>query len=117
VDPETFERICTETDEQTFVMKEVLPAPPHEGAPAPSGKPLYCACPVCGRLMNRQNFAHVSGVIVSACKGHGVWFDHDSLHRIVAFIKSGGLIRAREAEKLDLEALSDGVARLANDAR
>lgn len=55
--------------------------------------------------MNRFNFADCSGVVLDACKPHGVWFDPDELRRIVAFIRGGGLdmARTREREKLELE--------------
>jgi len=53
--------------------------------------------------MNRVNFAHCSGVIVDACKKHGVWFDRDELSRIVEFIRSGGLELSRNKEKTALE--------------
>jgi Zn-finger nucleic acid-binding protein len=53
--------------------------------------------------MNRQNFARISGVVLDVCKDHGVWFNHGELTRIVEFIRGGGLGRARELEKLDLQ--------------
>ena len=37
----------------------------------------YRPCPQCGRLMNRFNFSHTSGVIVDKCPAHGIWFDRD----------------------------------------
>lgn len=53
--------------------------------------------------MNRFNFAGCSGVILDACKPHGVWLDADELRRIVAFIRGGGLDMARAKEKRGLE--------------
>jgi hypothetical protein len=49
--------------------------------------------------MHRMNFAKCSGVIVDVCRPHGVWFDMNELHRIVQFIKAGGLDRSRANEK------------------
>jgi Zn-finger nucleic acid-binding protein len=63
----------------------------------------YVPCPLCGKLMLRVNFARSSGVIVDYCKGHGTWFDHDELRRILEFIDAGGLGVAREREKRELE--------------
>jgi Zn-finger nucleic acid-binding protein len=53
--------------------------------------------------MNRQNFGRVSGVVLDVCRGHGVWFNHGELTRIVEFIRGGGLGRAREREKLEIK--------------
>lgn len=53
--------------------------------------------------MNRFNFADCSGVILDACKPHGIWFDPDELRRIVEFIRGGGLDMARVKERRNLE--------------
>jgi Zn-finger nucleic acid-binding protein len=63
---------------------------------------MYRPCPKCGELMNRFNFANCSGVILDACKPHGVWFDADELRRIVSFIRGGGLDMARSRERHEL---------------
>ncbi|MCA8959396.1 MAG: zf-TFIIB domain-containing protein [Planctomycetes bacterium] len=55
----------------------------------------YVPCPVCQQLMNRKNFAEISGVIIDWCKGHGYWFDAFELEQILAFVSSGGLDRSR----------------------
>ena len=54
--------------------------------------------------MNRVNYAKRSGVVIDVCKAHGLWFDRDELRRILAFIASGGLDRARE---LEIESLKE----------
>jgi Zn-finger nucleic acid-binding protein len=99
VDPPSFERVCAEREQQAVVLQAAFPIPSAR-APRPE---RYWPCPVCQRLMNRQNFARLSGVIVDVCKGHGVWFNHGELHAIVAFVRAGGLDRARERDKADLE--------------
>jgi len=48
------------------------------------------------------NFARCSGVIVDVCRSHGTWFDAHELHRIVHFIRDGGMDRARAKEKADI---------------
>ena len=53
--------------------------------------------------MNRVNFGRLSGVIVDACRGHGTYLDAGELHRIVAFIQSGGLDRARAVQLEELK--------------
>ena len=59
--------------------------------------------------MTRKNYASTSGVIIDLCKDHGVWLDHRELERIVAFVRGGGLARARERE---IERLKDEQRRL-----
>jgi Zn-finger nucleic acid-binding protein len=87
------------------------------GAPGAVGQDLqleanirYVPCPVCLALMNREQFAHCSHVIVDVCKPHGTWFDKDELRRAVQFIQAGGLEKARSQE---LEQLKDEQRRLA----
>lgn len=65
----------------------------------------YRPCCDCGKLMNRVNFAKSSGIIVDACRGHGLWCDADELRQIVEFVRAGGLDAAqrRESEKLEQE--------------
>jgi Zn-finger nucleic acid-binding protein len=53
-----------------------------------------------------MNFAGCSGVIVDCCKAHGIWLDNTELSQIIAFIREGGLRRAREREKEDLRSQS-----------
>jgi len=56
----------------------------------------YVPCVRCGTLMNRKNFARISGVIIDECKTHGVWLDGGELERIRRFIADGGLERAQD---------------------
>jgi Zn-finger nucleic acid-binding protein len=63
----------------------------------------YLPCPVCKELMHRVNYANCSHVIVDVCQPHGTWFDRDELRRIVEFIRSGGLEKARQREIQALE--------------
>jgi hypothetical protein len=39
---------------------------------------------------------------VDVCRAHGTWFDANELHRIVHFIRAGGLDRSRAKEKSEL---------------
>ena len=48
----------------------------------------YLACPVCGDMMNRRNFARRSGIIIDWCGGHGYWFDTHELERIIQYVES-----------------------------
>jgi Zn-finger nucleic acid-binding protein len=62
----------------------------------PEPRSAYIPCPSCSALMNRKNFAGISGVIVDVCKRHGTWFDLGELPRVLAFVAAGGLDRARQ---------------------
>lgn len=75
---------------------------PTQSAPLPPVR--YVRCPQCRTLMHRTNFAQSSGVILDVCRQHGTWFDAQELQRVVEFIRSGGLDRAREREKAELAA-------------
>jgi Zn-finger nucleic acid-binding protein len=66
---------------------------------APGGAVHYLPCPVCAKIMNRQNFGRRSGVVIDVCKGHGVWFDADELRATLAFIDSGEFEKARLADE------------------
>ncbi len=103
VDSHTLQEICTSQEQQQAVMG-FNPAIEFDGgaADARSGR-TYIPCPVCGRLMNRRQFAGCSRVIVDWCKAHGTWFDRNELRQIVQFILDGGLTKSREREKLKLE--------------
>ncbi len=111
VDSSSFHRICQETEEQTMVLEGTSSGPE---TPPTTVSHRYWPCPECRRLMNRQNFARVSGIIVDVCKGHGVWFNQGELRRIIEFIRDGGMSRARDRERRDLE---DERARLRATAR
>ncbi len=98
-DAAAFERILKDSEAQADILGAAQIAPaPQAGAPQP-----YVPCPACARLMNRLNFARCSGVLVDVCKGHGLWFDRDELRQIVAFVRDGGLTRARRNEREDLD--------------
>ena len=63
-------------------------------------------------MMNRVNFARLSGAVVDVCRGHGTFLDTGELHQIVEFLRGGGMERARahqleelREEKQKLQAL------------
>ena len=98
VDAETFERLCASSDEQTAVLHQFTVPGAEKAAPV-----KYRKCGRCERLMNRVNFGRLSGVIVDVCRGHGTYMDAGELHRVVKFIQSGGLARARARQLEDLK--------------
>jgi Zn-finger nucleic acid-binding protein len=101
VDVGTLAVICENAGEQSAVLQVAEAAP----APAVGDAPIrYVPCPACAKLMNRVNFAGISGVIVDVCKPHGTWFDADELRHIVEFIRTGGLEKAKRRSLDELAA-------------
>jgi Zn-finger nucleic acid-binding protein len=103
MDVETLRQICADQEKQAAVLGLPTQLPTNEGVEIEQ-QIRYLACPVCGDMMNRVNFANFSGVIVDVCRLHGTWFDRDELRRIVVFIRAGGLDKARQREIQNLEA-------------
>ena len=60
--------------------------------------PLYRACPVCSKLMNRRNFGRKSGIIVDQCGPHGFWFDPQELESVLRWVRLGGEGRVARQE-------------------
>jgi Zn-finger nucleic acid-binding protein len=98
VDATTFERLCTNADDQAAVLHQFSTPGAEKTAPV-----RYRKCARCAQMMNRVNFGRLSGVVVDACRGHGTYLDAGELHRIVTFIQSGGLDRARAAQLEELK--------------
>jgi Zn-finger nucleic acid-binding protein len=101
VNTDSLEQICADREKQSAVIG--LPM----NLPAPDSSKVevvrYIPCPICHQLMARINFAHCSGVVVDVCKPHGTWFDQNELRRVVEFIRAGGMDKAREEKKEELE--------------
>lgn len=97
--PDTFESICADGEKQSAVLSFAGSRP----RTSPAAPISYVPCPECRQLMNRSNFARSSGVIIDLCRQHGVWFDAEELPRIIAFIREGGLEKARAREKLEIK--------------
>ncbi|MGD9628719.1 MAG: zf-TFIIB domain-containing protein [Pyrinomonadaceae bacterium] len=108
---DAFENLCADREKQASVLG-FAGSYRHEDPDPPTIS--YVPCPDCGQLMNRSNFARVSGIIVDMCKQHGVWFDAGELPKIIDFIDKGGLDRAREKEKISI---ADERSRLRDEQR
>lgn len=98
---DAFTALCVNREERGAVTAfvDINRAPGSGAMPAATEAVHYVPCPVCSKIMNRQNFGHRSGVIIDVCKGHGVWFERDELRAALAFIDSGGFERARQADE------------------
>lgn len=112
IDRATFEAFCKD-QEQLSVVLEALPKV--DLPPINALAQGYRPCPDCQQLMNRVNFAQISGVIVDTCRAHGTFFDPDELRRLVAFLKGGGMDRARSRQIEVLKAAQDHQARTSMD--
>ncbi len=107
---EAFEAVTKDADTRAKVRLAEPPAAtatPSPAAPAKGASGVlpavrYRACPACAKLMNRSNYGGGSGIVLDACRDHGLWFDRGELAAIVEFLEKGGWdrIRAREKEKL-----------------
>lgn len=65
-------------------------------------KVRYVKCPVCRKLMNRQNYGLQSGVIIDCCRDDGIWLNGGELSQIFAWTKAGGDIHSdREVRERD----------------
>jgi hypothetical protein len=111
VDSATFERICADRDTQGVVL-ELYASPEPTPTPASVAEVRYRRCVACGTMMNRLNFGRISGTVIDVCKGHGAFLDAGELHRIVTFIRHGGLDRARQRQIEDLKELQTAQSRL-----
>ena len=60
--------------------------------------PMYRRCPECDKMMSRRMFGKTSGVVIDACRNHGIWFDAQELEGVLAWIRKGGEARSREKE-------------------
>ncbi len=96
-----FDRLCADRESQAGLLayRPSDAAPP---APQALNQIHYRPCPRCGKLMNRMNFARLSGTVVDVCRGHGTFLDRGELHQVVRFILEGGMDRVRRIEREQL---------------
>ncbi len=77
------------TEQLTTAGHGAPPSAPLGGWQGQAG-PVYRTCPICGGLMNRQNYGRRSGIILDVCAQHGVWFDRHELEQVLAWLRRGG---------------------------
>lgn len=91
-----FDQLCAEADAAELVSRGLEQHKPR--ADVDTDEVRYLKCVVCDDFMQRRNYASASGVIIDVCRKHGVWLDHRELERVLAFVREGGLDRARERQ-------------------
>jgi len=102
LDPETFRAVC----ENAAKLSASASGEGIKGDEASSQRDervTYLRCPVCSDVMNRVNFARVSGVILDVCRAHGAWFDAGELRAVRTFVRGSGLGRFARRRQLDRE--------------
>jgi len=110
IETAAFDRLCTEREQQAAIAHKAVELKGAGAATTPAAAQVrYRPCPQCGKMMNRQNFARLSGAIVDTCSGHGTFLDRGELHQVIKFILEGGFSRMRQAE---LERLKEEQQRL-----
>jgi len=97
LDAGTFTQLCMDREERGAVAAMIGPAIVGVVATA-GGRVRYVPCPVCKKILNRENFGRQSGVIIDVCKTDGVWFEREELRSVLSFIDGGGLERSRVLE-------------------
>jgi Zn-finger nucleic acid-binding protein len=94
-----FEALVAARDLSPLGKAGTVGGPGTSGSPEPAAhKTRYLPCPDCGEMMHRKNFGGTSGVIIDTCQSHGIWFDAHELSKIIRYVASGGLDRARQRE-------------------
>lgn len=97
IESRVFQELTQKAEEKQEIDAALL-TPRRDGAEPPKSrvKWSYRKCPVCGKMMQRRNYARRSGVIIDVCRSDGIWFDADELQRILAWIRDGGMQLARQ---------------------
>jgi Zn-finger nucleic acid-binding protein len=103
LDHASFRDICMRSEEQEAVLGYQIKSESVTLPKKRKARRCYIPCPECGKLMNHKNFSHCSGIVLDYCRDHGSWFDKSELQQVVTFIMNGGLKKAREREKADLQ--------------
>jgi Zn-finger nucleic acid-binding protein len=84
------------TSERDVFADDTLPR--HFVRTPPQGETAYLECVRCGRIMNRQNYRTISGVVIDVCPDHGVWLDREELTELRTFVATG-VWKRRSSEK------------------
>ena len=89
LDAPTFMKMCQDREERGAVAALITPSTTIAVVPTVGGQVRYVPCPVCKKLLNRENFGRQSGIIIDVCKSDGVWFERGELRSVLTFIDGG----------------------------
>jgi Zn-finger nucleic acid-binding protein len=100
IETDVFDRLCSEREQQAGIIQRRVDSkqPAAAGSSLVQSRVRYRPCPLCAKMMNRENFGRLSGAVVDTCRGHGTFLDRGELHQVVRFILDGGFSRTRQAE-------------------
>jgi len=98
-DPGELDCLLSETSQKVFSIDHRQLATLQNSKPSEPESISYRPCPVCRKLMNRQNFAERSGVVIDCCHQHGIFLDGGELRRIQLWIQSGGALLAKSQKE------------------
>ena len=73
---------------RTEARDGVFEATPADVPTPPPRQRAYVKCPECGTIMNISNWERPSGILVDACRQHGVWLDGGEIARIRSWAAS-----------------------------
>jgi Zn-finger nucleic acid-binding protein len=102
LDPDTFRAVCEGEVKPRGSLSAHAIADDAESSPR-HDRVTYLRCPICDDVMNRVNFARVSGVILDVCRSHGAWFDAGELRAVRAFVRGAGLGRSARRRQHDAQ--------------
>ncbi|MFQ5461327.1 MAG: zf-TFIIB domain-containing protein [Phycisphaerae bacterium] len=111
--PGELERVLSDSSSDVFdVDGHRLRTIAEDACPQEARQVRYVCCPVCGDLMNRRNYGAASGVVIDACRRHGLWLDGGELGHILKWARAGGRIydAEKKAQRLASEARDNRVA-------
>lgn len=100
-DPGELDALVRETVQGVYSIDPLRLAALRENAPAEPERIQYRPCPVCHKLMNRQNFGERSGIIIDRCREHGVFLDAGELQRVFQWVHSGGALQTEQQKSYE----------------
>ena len=68
LDADAFAKVCREKETQAVATQGLAQRGRMKFELTEEDKVKYVPCPVCAELMNRRNFAEISGVVIDVCK-------------------------------------------------
>ena len=96
---DSFKRLRQRAVKAAAHLENVMTSPPKPANLLRQTERAHRPCARCGNIMNRQQYARGSGVVIDICRDHGIWFDARELHQVIDWISRGGHIHQQTPEK------------------